>query len=151
MACAGDINLDRIQDLVVGAPYDGADHQGAVYVFLGTTEGISQTHAQVIYANDIGSSIRTFGCSLSAGMDLDNNQYPDLLVGAYESGNAVYLKSAPVVHLESEVRFLVPSKQVDLNNKQCTIKDGTRVPCVDVEVTLEYDGVGVPETIGKKK
>lgn len=55
VACAGNINLDGvtpqnpkgIQDLVVGAPYDGPDHQGAIYVYLGTTEGISKSHAQV--------------------------------------------------------------------------------------------------------
>ena len=72
-------------------------------------------------------------------------RYPDLLVGAYESNNAVFLKSAPVVHLNSEVRFL--KKQVNLNHKPCAIKSGTMVPCVDVEVTLKYDGVGVPEQI----
>ena len=82
-------------------------------------------------------------------MDLDNNEYPDLLVGAYESNNAVFLKSAPVVHLDSQIQFLVAGKQVDLNNKNCRIRDGTQVPCVDVEVTVEYDGVGVPDTIGK--
>ena len=47
-------------------------------------------------------------------MDLDNNNYPDLLVGAYESNNAVYLKSAPVVHLDSEVQFLVSGKQINI-------------------------------------
>ena len=158
VACAGNINLDGrsggnpkgIQDLVVGAPYDGPDHQGAIYIYLGTTEGISKEYAQVIYASDIDSNIRTFGWSLSAGMDLDNNEYPDLLVGAYESNNAVFLKSAPVVHLDSKIQFLVAGKQVDLNNKNCRIRDGTQVPCVDVEVTVEYDGVGVPDTIGKK-
>lgn len=103
----------------------------------------------MILASQVGSNVRTFGWSLSAGMDLDNNQYPDILVGAYESNNAVYLKSAPVVHLDSEVAFLVASKQIDLDDKNCRIKDGTRVPCVDVEVTLEYDGVGVPDKIGK--
>ena len=41
VACAGNINLDGkkgkskgIEDLVVGAPYDGPDHQGAVYIYL---------------------------------------------------------------------------------------------------------------------
>ena len=82
-------------------------------------------------------------------MDLDNNEYPDVLVGAYDSNNAVFLKSAPVVHLDSQIQFLVAGKQVDLNNKNCRIRDGTSVPCVDVEVTVEYDGVGVPDTIGK--
>jgi hypothetical protein len=55
-------------------------------------------------ASDIDASISTFGWSLSAGMDLDQNEYPDLLIGAYESANAVYLRSAPVVHLDSKVR-----------------------------------------------
>ena len=36
-------------------------------------------------------------------MDLDGNKYPDVLVGAYESSNAVYIRSAPVVHLDSKV------------------------------------------------
>jgi len=155
IACAGNINLDGItasnpkgiQDLVVGAPYDGPDHQGAIYIYLGTAEGIGKSHAQVIHASEVGSNLRTFGYSISAGMDLDNNQYPDILVGAYESNNAVFLKSAPVVHLDSRVEFLVPSKQVDLNDKSCKLQDGTRVPCVDVEVTLQYNGVGVPDTI----
>ena len=54
-------------------------------------------------ASDIDATISTFGWSLSAGMDLDSNEYPDLLIGAYESANAVYLRSAPVVHLDSKV------------------------------------------------
>ena len=37
-----------IQDLVIGAPYDGEDHRGAIYIYLGTPDGISQTHAQVL-------------------------------------------------------------------------------------------------------
>ena len=55
IACAGNINLDGrsslnqkgIQDLVIGAPYDGPNHRGAIYIYLGTTEGISKKHAQV--------------------------------------------------------------------------------------------------------
>jgi integrin alpha 8 len=68
--------------------------------------------SQVIYAKEISSSVKTFGWSLSAGMDLDENNYPDLLVGAYDSNNAVYLRSAPVVHLQSKANFRVASKQV---------------------------------------
>ena len=56
VACAGNINLDGItsespkgiQDLVIGAPYDGEDHRGAIYIYLGTPNGISQTHSQVL-------------------------------------------------------------------------------------------------------
>ena len=38
--------------------------------------------SKVIYASDIGPSVNTFGWSISAGMDLDGNQYPDIVVGA---------------------------------------------------------------------
>lgn len=92
--------------MIVGAPYDGPEHRGAIYVYLGSQEMDSEkwNYAQVIYAKDIDVGIRTFGWSLSGGMDLDGNEYPDLLVGAYETSQAVYLKSAPVIHLDSDVR-----------------------------------------------
>ena len=61
------------------------------------------SNLQKILGKDVDSGIRTFGWSLSGGMDLDGNQYPDVLVGAYESSNAVYIRSAPVVHLDSKV------------------------------------------------
>jgi len=41
----------------------------------------------------------TFGYSLSGGVDLDGNSYPDLLVGAYESAAAVVLRSRPIVDI----------------------------------------------------
>jgi len=122
---------------------------------------------QVIFGRDIDASVRTFGWSLSGGMDLDNNEYPDLLIGAYESTNAVYLRSAPVVHLDSKVAFkklfsldkninfllfkvsfLAASKQINLDNKNCVLADRTQVPCVEIKVELRYSGVGVPNTVG---
>ena len=48
-----------------------------------------------------------------------------------------------------QVNFRVPSKQINLDDKTCKLNDGTRVPCVDVDVSLKYDGVGVPNTIGQ--
>ena len=35
------------QDLVVGAPYDGPDGRGAIYIFLGSLDGISKKPSQV--------------------------------------------------------------------------------------------------------
>lgn len=73
------------------------------------------------------------------------------LVGAYESGNAVYLKSAPVVQMESRVSYRSRAgNQINLERKDCTLRDGrSRVPCVDVEVFMKYDGEGVPDRLGK--
>jgi len=78
-------------------------------------------------------------------MDLDGNKYPDLLVGAYESGHVVHLRAAPVAHVTAQVVFQRPSKQIDLEEQECTLRDRrTRVPCVGVAVSLSYTGMGVP-------
>lgn len=67
-----------IEDLIVGAPYDGDDHAGAVYIYMGGEDGITKKPAQRIGASEVGSNVRTFGWSISAGMDIDKNLYPDL-------------------------------------------------------------------------
>ena len=63
-------------DLAVGAPYDGDDNRGAVYVFHGSTNGIRIKASQIIFARDIDPSLSTFGYSLSGGFDMDGNVYP---------------------------------------------------------------------------
>jgi len=47
---------------------------------------------QVIHAQDISESLQTFGYSFAGGFDIDDNGYPDLLIGSYESNNAVLLR-----------------------------------------------------------
>lgn len=46
----------------------------------------------MVYAEEVGPTISTFGFSVAGGHDLDENEYPDLLVGAYESHTAVYFR-----------------------------------------------------------
>ena len=134
VASLGDINLDGFQDLAVGAPYGGREGRGAVYIFLGSREGIVKKPSQVIMAADLNTpSLRTFGWSISGGLDMDSNQYPDVLVGAYSSGHAVYMKTAPVVHVVARVSFDRQHKQIDLEDQGCTLRDRTRVPCVQVK------------------
>ena len=83
-------------------------------------------------------------------MDMDGNDYPDILVGAYDSGHAVYMRSAPVAHMTASVSFDVVSKQINLEDLRCSLRDRTRVPCVQVSVMLKYTGVGVPNRMGFK-
>ncbi len=92
--------------------------------------------------------LSTFGWSISGGMDMDNNKYPDLLVGAYDSGHAVHLRAAPVVHMEAIISYERPSKQIDLDDLSCKLSDRrTSVPCVFVSVSLKYTGMGVPNLL----
>ena len=45
----GDINLDGYNDIAVGAPYDGANEKGAVYIYHGSSKGIRTKASQVRY------------------------------------------------------------------------------------------------------
>lgn len=83
IANAGDMNKDGCQDVAVGSPYEG---NGVVYIYMGNREkGLNTKPDQVITAESLPVTLKTFGYSLSGGIDLDANGYPDLLVGAYEN------------------------------------------------------------------
>lgn len=83
IANAGDLNKDGCEDIAIGSPYEG---NGVVYIHMGDREvGLKSKPNQIIRAESLPRVMRTFGYSLSGGLDLDSNGYPDLLVGAYEN------------------------------------------------------------------
>ncbi|KAH8009256.1 hypothetical protein HPB51_013910 [Rhipicephalus microplus] len=134
-----------VADFAVGAPYAGTDSRGAVYIFLGNPRGRLSAPSQVIMAEEVTWDLNTFGFSLSGGLDLDGNEYPDLLVGAYDSDAAVYLRSRPVVDLEATLK--IDGDNLDLEDTTCTLRDGTRVPCYVMTVCLRYTGLGAAPSI----
>nr|CAD7462061.1 unnamed protein product [Timema tahoe] len=139
----GDINKDGFADFAVGAPYDGPNERGAVYIFHGSASGAMEKHSQIIFAEEIQATLSTFGFSLSGGVDLDENEYPDIVVGAYESDTAVFLRSRPVVKLQALVTFTAEKNQISLKEQNCTLSDYNRVSCVSLDACLQYEGVGV--------
>lgn len=63
-------------DFIVGAPYDGDNRQGAVYVYHGAKNGVRKEPTQKIEAQKVNSDLKAFGFSLTGGKDIDKNQYP---------------------------------------------------------------------------
>lgn len=86
--------MDGFGDFAVGAPYDGPNGRGAVYIYHGSASGPLEKASQVIYAEDVHGTqhMSTFGFSVAGGIDLDGNMYPDMVVGAYDSNKAIVFK-----------------------------------------------------------
>uniref|UniRef100_A0A673Y164 Integrin alpha-M-like n=1 Tax=Salmo trutta TaxID=8032 RepID=A0A673Y164_SALTR len=109
-----DLNMDGFNDLAVGAPLEN-DGQGSVYIFHGTSSGISQIKSQRISASDVRSGLKSFGQSISqTSLDMSLDSLPDLAVGS--KGAVLLLRSRPIVTLTAQVSFnpsKIPTNQLD--------------------------------------
>lgn len=148
VASLGDTNKDGFSDVVVGAPFDGPRERGAVYIFLGSKDGLITEAAQVINAEDIAdSSLDSFGWSLSGGLDMDGNTYNDLLIGAYKSDRVVLLKGRPVVNVTGQLNII--KDNLNLEERNCQTSNNDRALCITLQVCLDYEGVGADSKLGK--
>ncbi|XP_037938731.1 integrin alpha-PS2 isoform X2 [Teleopsis dalmanni] len=147
----GDINRDSFGDFAVGAPYDGPEGRGVVYIFHGSRNGPLLKPSQVIKSEDIVEGApypRTFGFALAGGLDMDGNTYPDLAVGAYASDQVYIFKSRPVAGVNAETTFVNPSKLINLEEKNCqTYRDGKHVSCTDIKTCWSFTGENLPRTL----
>ncbi|XP_023158758.1 integrin alpha-PS2 isoform X2 [Ceratitis capitata] len=147
----GDINRDGFGDFAVGAPYDGPEGRGVVYIFHGSANGPLLKPSQIIKSEDIVEGApypRTFGFSLSGGLDMDGNTYPDLAVGAYASDQVFIFKSRPVAAVNAMTSFVNQSKLISLDDRRCqTVRDGKRVPCTEIMTCWSYTGEYLPGSL----
>lgn len=67
--------------MAVGAPYDGLDERGVVYIYTGDQHGVINKPIQKIEAEDFNLDLRTFGFSIAGNVDMNEDEYPDLIIG----------------------------------------------------------------------
>ncbi|KAM6163610.1 integrin alpha-3 [Rhynchocyon petersi] len=128
VASIGDINQDGFQDIAVGAPFEGL---GKVYIYHSSSRGLIRQPKQVIHGEKLGlPGLTTFGYSLSGQMDVDENLYPDLLVGSL-SDRIVLLRARPVINILHKTLVARPSV---LDPALCTATS-----CVQVELCFAYN------------
>ncbi|HBS85948.1 MAG: hypothetical protein A2W91_08665 [Bacteroidetes bacterium GWF2_38_335] len=94
---AEDVNNDGIDDLILGDQYkDGLyDHEGAVYVFYGSTEGINHI-PDVIIHNPIPEDNDRFGNELDGVGDVNNDGFNDIAIGSPYANKAFVYYGSPV-------------------------------------------------------
>ncbi|XP_077909488.1 integrin alpha-7 isoform X5 [Ictidomys tridecemlineatus] len=130
---AGDLALNSYLDIAVGAPFDG---DGKVFIYHGSSLGVVIKPSQVLEGEAVG--IKSFGYSLSGGLDVDGNHYPDLLVGSLADTVALF-RARPVLHVSHEV-FIAP-RAIDLEQPNCA---GGHSVCVDLRICFSY--IAVPSS-----
>ncbi|KAK9501601.1 hypothetical protein O3M35_012297 [Rhynocoris fuscipes] len=131
IANLSDINKDGYEDIAVGAPYEG---NGTVYIYLGSKNGTITEPSQVIYGSDY--NLETFGYSLSGGLDMDNNGYPDLMIGAFESSAVVLLRTRPIIELTTTVGPEEALSRIDPNVNGCPGDRSANLTCFTFEACV---------------
>ncbi|MBC8172588.1 MAG: FG-GAP repeat protein [Chitinophagales bacterium] len=80
--CAGDVNNDGYDDVIIGAYQDGDLSEGKAYIYHGSESGINAVAITTLESN-IANAL--FGRSVSGAGDVNKDNYDDVIVGAHKS------------------------------------------------------------------
>jgi hypothetical protein len=90
VASAGDVNGDGYADVVVGAHYAGFDLEGKIYVYHGTSSGLTTTN---VYSTTVDEEFAYLGAAVASAGDVNGDGYADVLACAtrYRAPGRVYV------------------------------------------------------------
>ncbi|XP_051842020.1 integrin alpha-V isoform X1 [Antechinus flavipes] len=148
IAPLGDLDQDGFNDVAIAAPYGGEDKRGIVYIYNGRATGLNSAPSQILEGQWAARAMPpSFGYSLKGATDIDQNGYPDLIVGAFGVDRAVLYRARPVITVNAGLE--VYPTILNQDNKTCPLP-GTdvKVSCFNVRFCLKADGKGrLPEKL----
>ncbi|XP_069607515.1 integrin alpha-IIb [Ranitomeya imitator] len=142
IAPLGDLDLDGYNDVAVGSPFGGKSGGGCVYIYKGERSGLSTQPSQIL-ENPLSTPSK-FGFTLRGGKDIDDNGYPDLIVGAFGADTVYVYRAQPVVTLHASVTFSPDTLNPGV--KPCMLGSRT-VSCFEVMICVQTSGKSLPKTI----
>ncbi|XP_062302533.1 integrin alpha-V [Osmerus eperlanus] len=149
VAALGDLDLDGYNDVAVAAPYGGPYRRGQVFIYNGRggAVGVEPVASQVLEGRWASAYMPpSFGYAMSGGTDIDQNGYPDLIVGAFGADRAVLYRARPVISVNATLD--ISPQILNPEDRSCTLPGtSTRVSCFKVKYCLKASGKGAPALI----
>ncbi|KAM9813807.1 integrin alpha-5-like [Neosynchiropus ocellatus] len=150
LAPLGDLDQDGFNDVAIGCPYGGADQQGLVLIYNGHSGGLKDTPTQTLSGQLAYSAFPSnFGYALRGNRDVDQNGYPDLIVGAFGADKSVLYRARPIVSASASLS--VQPTMFNQEERLCELITGgetTSVSCVSISFCLQANGKHLPSPLG---
>ncbi|XP_056097834.1 integrin alpha-V [Rhinichthys klamathensis goyatoka] len=143
----GDLNMDGYNDVAIAAPYGGQFHRGLVYIHNGRPTGPNPVASQVLEGTWASASMpSSFGYAMHGGTDVDQNGYPDLIVGVFGADKAVLYRARPVISVNTTLD--ISPQILNPEDKSCTLPGTTTtVSCFTVKYCLKANGKGAESSL----
>uniref|UniRef100_A0AAX7U3R3 Integrin alpha-2 domain-containing protein n=1 Tax=Astatotilapia calliptera TaxID=8154 RepID=A0AAX7U3R3_ASTCA len=147
IAALGDLNMDGYNDVAISAPYGGPNHNGLVYIHNGSPQGPKASPSQRLEGKWASSYMPpSFGYSMSGNTDIDQNGYPDLIVGVFGADKAVLYRARPVISVNATLD--ITPLIINPEEKNCTLSNtSTPVSCFKVKYCLKVNGHRAPNLL----
>ncbi|VDP77371.1 unnamed protein product [Echinostoma caproni] len=152
LTALGDINRDGYEDFAVGAPY--GENGGVVYIYHGSKSGRIEHPTQIICPELIQTTQKLEGLGFAVGLnglDLDENSYPDVAIGAPMSDTVIVLRARPIVKFQTHIVLMDGSTELPTDMEQlpeCKQESqmlpgyhATKVRCTDARVFVTYTSI----------
>ncbi|RDD42681.1 Integrin alpha-3 [Trichoplax sp. H2] len=134
----GDIDQDGFNDVAIGAPFDGNNKTGVVYIYRGDGNlGLKRSFSQAIDAASFANmKLNGFGIAVSGKIDVDKNGYPDVAVGSYESDTVLVFRARPKLSINTT--FIVSQQIIKRNESKSCVYQGNKHACVNATLCFSY-------------